>query len=466
VVWLQDDAKAAARVGRATLLPPGPVLIVAENASASSGGEAALPLAYFRFLRDRGADVRLLVHARSQPELESLLPAERSRIHYISDTPLQYWLWLLSDLLPPRLAQLSCGFLIQFITQLAQRRVARFMVTKLGIAVVHQPTPVSPRMPSMMYGLGAPVVIGPMNGGMSFPPAFRSREHVLTRWSIALLRRASSVLHYVMPGKRRAAVLLVANDRTRQALPRSVRHRTMQICENGVDLSVWNTHEKEQSSPHKTMRITFAGRLVELKGVDLLLEATARAQQRLGDAAKLELDILGEGEIASDLQRKARSLGLNGAVRFLGWQSQAKCAEHLASSDALAMPSLCECGGAVVLEAMAMGLPVIAAKWGGPADYVDPSCGVLVEPKSHEAFVQGLEDAMVRLAESPDVRRSLGEAGHLKVLNEYDWKVRIDQIIEVYHRAVQRGTRPDQRATVGTRRSAPSTAPSESRSAA
>jgi glycosyltransferase involved in cell wall biosynthesis len=59
-------------------------------------------------------------------------------------------------------------------------------------------------------------------------------------------------------------------------------------------------------------------------------------------------------------------------------------------------------------EAMALGNPVIAIKWGGPADYVDQSCGLLVAPDLRAGFTDGLADAMVRLTRSPELRRSLG----------------------------------------------------------
>jgi len=425
------------------------VLIVAENASAAAGGEAALPLMYFRLLRERGANVHLLVHERTREELLAMFPTERERIHFVTDKRAQVWLWKLSDRMPARLGQLTCGWLIQHITQLAQRDIARRLVREHGIAVVHQPTPVSPRMPSMMHDLGAPVVIGPMNGGMSFPPAFRGRERAWTRWFIAGLRRLSSSLHALIPGKRRAALLLVANERTRQALPRSLRSHALRFCENGVDFKLWHSQAAHaeggatsQANHCQTIRMAFAGRLVDLKGVDLLLEAVARAKRRLRDDQALELNIIGDGERTSALQEQAALLKLNGSVRWHGWQSQAKCASLLASMDALVMPSLCECGGAVVLEAMALGLPVIASKWGGPADYLDRSCGVLVPPDSRDGFVKGLEDAMVRLVTSPELRRSMGDAGREKAQRQFDWHVRIERMIELYHEAVARSRRP------------------------
>ena len=70
-------------------------------------------------------------------------------------------------------------------------------------------------------------------------------------------------------------------------------------------------------------------------------------------------------------QDMAKHLGLETTVKFSGFLSQPDCARRLQAADVFVLPSLFECGGAVVLEAMAVGLPVIATAWGGPLDYLD-----------------------------------------------------------------------------------------------
>jgi hypothetical protein len=64
-----------------------------------------------------------------------------------------------------------------------------------------------------MYGIGAPMVIGPMNGGMNYPPGFSKSEGLLERWFTRAGRTASQMVNFVVPGKREAAILLVANER-------------------------------------------------------------------------------------------------------------------------------------------------------------------------------------------------------------------------------------------------------------
>ena len=110
-------------------------------------------------------------------------------------------------------------------------------------------------------------------------------------------------------------------------------------------------------------------------------------------------------------------------------------AADVAKADALVLPSLHECGGAVILEAMCVGLPVVATNWGGPADYVDASCGILVEPASQEGFVLGLKEALVTLAKDAGLRERLGRAGREKVLRDFDWERKGERMMEIYAEA-------------------------------
>jgi peptidoglycan/LPS O-acetylase OafA/YrhL/glycosyltransferase involved in cell wall biosynthesis len=421
------------------------ILIVCEHASTRFGGEAALAFHYFRVMRARGLDVRLLTHARVRDELLERFPDDRDRLLFVEDTALQKLLWRIGRRVPARVSSFSFGFLSRVITQVQQRAVARRLVAESGVRVVHQPMPVSPREPSLLAGLGAPVVIGPLNGNMEFPPAFRRRDGALVGLLERCARGFTGVMNTLFPGKREAAAVLVANERTGRGLPGGLTGRVLQIVENGVDMTLWGAQPAaEPPEPaERPARFIYMGRLVDWKAVDLLLHAFERARR----AAPMTLTLVGDGPERPALQALAQQLGLRddgpgapGSLHFAGWRSQADCAAELQRSDVLVLPSLWECGGAVVLEAMACRKPVIATAWGGPLDYLDEHCGILVPPDSREALIQGFADAMVALAGQPERRRAMGDAARARIEAGFDWERKVDRVLDIYREVVARAS--------------------------
>lgn len=404
------------------------ILIVAENVSARFGGEAFLPLHYFRVLRARGVPVWLLTHQRVRKELEELFPDAGEHMLFVPDTKLQVLLHKAGKKLPTRIQSFTTHFLVQLISERMQRKIAREIVATEKITVIHQPTPVSPRLPSGMYKVNAPVLIGPMNGGMTFPPAFSHMQSKFENAILWVLGGTVSLAQRIFPGKRKAALLLVSNQRTREALPPILRKVPVQeLVENGVDQSRFKLVPRETVDPNK-VTFAFVGRLISLKAVDIIFEALAG----LESSVEVHMELFGDGEERQALEELAAELGLQDRVVFHGFMAQTDVAKKLGQLDGLVLASLHECGGAVVLEAMAMGLPAIATNWGGPADYLDPSCGILLDPKSRESLVQEFRASMKLLAENPDKRAEMGKAGRAKVAAEFDWEAKVDAMMDIY----------------------------------
>ena len=412
------------------------ICIVAEHASARFGGEAILPVHYFRLLRSLGIETWLVVHARTRGELSELFPQESDRILYVPDLWIHKVLFRLSKYLPRRISEATFGLANQLITQYCQRSLVRKLVAEQRIEVIHQPIPVAPRFPSMLFGLDVPVVIGPLNGGMDYPRAFRRNESLASRAAISFARPFVNLGNTLMPGKKRADVVLVANERTRKALPSGLRGKVIELVENGIDLGIWhdpggqgsNASVLPESLPP---RFVFVGRLVDWKALDIVL----RALERVPAA---ELEVIGDGSMAGAWKALANELGIQERVHFSGWLSQPECALRLQACVALVLPSLYECGGAVVLEAMAMGKPVIATNWGGPADYLNASCGMLIEPESYAGLVDGFAGAMQKLIASPGLADAMGAAGRQRAIQDFDWRRKIDQVLGIYRSVIEK----------------------------
>ena len=360
-------------------------------------------------------------------------------MHFLPDTWLHRLLSNIGGFLPPRIGSPTFGLLTNLYTQVLQRRIVRRLVSEHQIDVVQEPTPVSATFPSLMFGLGTPIAMGPLNVAVKYPPTFqRSRKNLAIESLIAFGHKFVDFFNRLLPRKIQAEILLVANDRTKQALPSGVRGKIIELVENGVDFSVWRSDSTASKQSNQQVHFVFLGRLADWKGVDLLLDAFVPVAAQT-DAV---LEIIGDGEMRGELEAQTARLGLGGRAVFSGWLSQEQCAIKLTQADTLVLPSLREPGGAVAIEAMAMGLPVIATNWGGPADYVNSSCGILVEPASKEGFVKGLTDAMLKLAQSPELRQSMGCAGRERVREHFDWERKVDRILEIYQQTIDACLKP------------------------
>jgi glycosyltransferase involved in cell wall biosynthesis/GT2 family glycosyltransferase len=144
-------------------------------------------------------------------------------------------------------------------------------------------------------------------------------------------------------------------------------------------------------------------RLHEEKGHRFLLDAIPEIQARVGHAVFL---FAGDGPDRAALQAEVQVRGLGETVRFLGRRDDVP--ELISLSSVVVLPSLAESFGFVVLEAMSLGTPVVAAATGGIPELVtDGESGLLVPP----ADSRSLADAISRVIESPQLARSLTERG-------------------------------------------------------
>ena len=370
-----------------------------------------------------------MVHTRTREELESIFPTERDRIQYVPDLWIHKFLHRLSARLPNRLSGATLGVIMVLITQFIQRGMVKRLISAHRINLVHQPIPVSPKAPSLMHGFGVPVIMGPMNGGMEYPAAFRRDESLLTRAMVALGRANAGVVNALIAGKRRARVLLVANERTRLALPSWRGGKILEIPENGVDLDIWTAAPLAAGPSGPAPRFVFVGRLVDWKRLDLAIRAIARLPEA-------ELEVIGDGVMRTEWTRLSEKLGIADRVKWIGWLPQPECARRLRNATGLLLPSVYECGGAVVLEAMACAIPVIALAWGGPLDYVDESCGILVPASNPDSIVDGFAEAASRLAADATLRTRLGSAGRRRVELLFDWNRKIERVLEIYDQTI------------------------------
>ncbi len=172
-----------------------------------------------------------------------------------------------------------------------------------------------------------------------------------------------------------------------------------------------------------------ACRLFPAKGVAELLRAFAGVRARVPGAQLLVAgrDVSPEAEYAAELERLADELGVADAVHFLGHRSDVP--DLMDAADVFALPSLGEPFGLVYVEAMSMGVPTVALAHGGALEIIDHGVtGLLAEPGD----VQGLEDHLVALLESPESRAEMGRRGRASVEARFSTERQAQDVARLY----------------------------------
>jgi glycosyltransferase involved in cell wall biosynthesis len=166
--------------------------------------------------------------------------------------------------------------------------------------------------------------------------------------------------------------------------------------------------------------VLFVGRLVEKKGVDVLIDAMAAARQ---SEPGLELVIIGEGPARRDLERRAAAGGVK--VRFEGWLAEKEVRAAMRRALLLAVPSRTAGGGdseglpTVLMEAMALGLPVVASRHAGIPEIVSSGVSGLLTPEADPA---ALAEAILAIRRDPDLAGRLRGEAYADVRARFDAK--------------------------------------------
>ncbi|MDO9637171.1 MAG: glycosyltransferase family 4 protein [Pseudotabrizicola sp.] len=292
--------------------------------------------------------------------------------------------------------------------------------------VVHRITPLSPVQQSPIAAkcrrAGVPFVLGPINGGVPWPSGFEAEMAREREW-LSQVRG----LYRALPGRQgtlRADAILAGSRQTLREIPAAHRTRVIYLPENAVDPARFNALASHNAPG--PMRACFIGRLVPLKGVDMLIAAAAPLLR----SGRLVLDIIGDGDMMPALRAQAAEFGA--AVTFHGWQDHAQVQDLAARCQLLAFPSIREFGGGVVLEAMALGLAPIVVDYAGPAELVTDATGWKVPITGRTGVIAGLSARLAYCVDHPDEVAQKGQAARDRVQALFTWDRKAAQILDIY----------------------------------
>src|SRR5713226_4634651 len=270
-----------------------------------------------------------------------------------------------------------------------------------------------------------PFVIGPLNGGLPWPPGFRQLEN--QKELVSNLRNLYRYLPFARSTYRHAAAIIAASSQTYAEFA-AYRGKLFFVPEPGIGRSLC-FGDSRSLGPGVKLELIFVGGLVPRKACDLALRAAAPLLR--SDLARFT--VVGDGPERDRLEQLARSLGIEEAVLFCGWLSHAEVVRRLRSADVMVFPSVRDNGAGVVFEALAAGAVPVVADFGGPGDIVHPEVGYKVPLTNEIDVVAQMEKILTELAHNRDRLEQLRRQGMAYVQERLTWDAKAEAVTRVLH---------------------------------
>jgi glycosyltransferase involved in cell wall biosynthesis len=305
--------------------------------------------------------------------------------------------------------------------------------------VVLRVVPMTPSMPSpfafFLRKGPIPFVIGPLNGGLPWPPGFAQLES--QREWIAGLRNVYRFMPFARSTYRHAAAIIAASSQTYSEFA-AYSEKLFFVPEPGIGTSLCSA-DSRSSEPGAKLELVFVGGLVPRKACDLALRAAAPLLR--SDIARFT--VIGDGPERNRLEELVRSLGVEKSVSFCGWLNHSEVLSRLRRADVFVFPSLRDNGAGVVFEALATGAVPVVVDFGGPGDIVHPNVGYKVPLTNENEMVAQMEKILAGLAQDRDLLNRLRQEGISYARECLTWDAKAQRTTQVLNWVVQRGPKPD-----------------------
>ncbi|WP_341734660.1 glycosyltransferase family 4 protein [Microcoleus sp. EPA2] len=401
---------------------------------------ASVPLVGYNFFHkiNKLVDATLVTHIRNKSALEK--HPEYEKVFYLEESNLnkQYYKIVAKVTANGRVNWPLYNALSYPIYEEFNRQVYQKFKTEIlngDYDIVHAITPMMPRYPFKVVTVcqQTPFILGPVNGGIPFPPGFQETA----KQEFAQFNFLRAVGRALIPGYvetyKKADKILAGSTYTLNMLKDLFAipdERIDLFYENGISDEFLNaTHIKNKEASQ--INLLFVGRLVPYKCADIVIEAIGRLDPVIKN--KTRLTIVGDGPERNNLENRVQELKLGEIVSFAGWVNQQETLDYYRKADIFCFPSIREFGGAVVMEAMACGLPCIVANNGGIGEYVNEETGFKIEPNSREYLTEELTSKIKLLVEDDRLRESMS-AKAMEKAKEFAWDKKAEKIVEIYQK--------------------------------
>ena len=274
-------------------------------------------------------------------------------------------------------------------------------------------------MPTFLPIFKIPFIWGPIGGGEGIPKPFLKTLPFKDR-IVQSLRYLFKYVIYINPlvmyPSYKAISILTRTNNTYNFIPTFFRSKTKVYLETSMESSIFENKHEHQIQKN-SINLIITGRLVPFKNVI----SAIKALHYIPSHYDYLLTVIGSGSEERNIKEEVARLNLSTRIIFIEETTRENVLKQLSQSDIYLFPSLREGGSWALMEAMAIGLPVVCLKWSGMEIITDDASAMRLAVTNPEQLPKDMAKAICKLIDNPELRLKMGNAGRERIKNVFNW---------------------------------------------
>lgn len=277
-------------------------------------------------------------------------------------------------------------------------------------------------MPTLLPFFKVPFIWGPIGGGDGIPRSFLCSlpaKQRFIQWLRYLLKYPNFINPFFIFTVYRAIAIIARTNITRDYIPSFFRKKVNVLLETSIESEIFDYHHQFDNN-NNCIKLIITGRLVPFKNVITAIRSIGHLPVKYD----VSLTIIGSGPDKEKIEKEIKINNLSDRVKMIPEMPRAGVLNELAKSDIYLCPSLREGGSWALMEAMAVGLPVICLKWSGMEIITDDESAIRLPVTNPVQFPKDMAAAICKLIDNPALRQRMGAAGRERIRSLFNWSAK------------------------------------------
>lgn len=286
-------------------------------------------------------------------------------------------------------------------------------------------------MPTFLPMFDIPFIWGPLGGADCVPETMLKylpfKQRLVQKFRFLLIKTTRFNPIVAIPSRKAVAILCRTNQNV-FAIPARYRDKTHVILETAMSDDIFSLRKANQTKD-SCINIITVGRLIPIKNINIAIDSIKYLYDR---HRNIHLTIIGSGSEYGKMRNRIKKYGLDENITILKERPRSEVLDIMSTSDIFIFPSLKEGGSWSLMEAMALGLPIVCLKWTGMEIITDSQCAFRIAPLSYDYVLEKAVEYLDNLILDKKLRERMGTAGRQRILQKFLWERKGEQIERLF----------------------------------